>query len=124
MGKIMKLDLGRDRGSIWIEANEVADERSIGPVGGQEIVRSGRDRARRRGDGRRSPRVRTIHDSARSVKFGMKIKGGRHTSQARRSRLHFEASGTIGNAQAMGAHESPRTDETPSAIVARLYMSE
>jgi hypothetical protein len=30
MGKIVKLDLGGDRGSIWIEADEVADEKRSG----------------------------------------------------------------------------------------------
>ena len=29
MGKIMKLDLGDDRGSIWIEADEVPEEKRV-----------------------------------------------------------------------------------------------
>jgi hypothetical protein len=30
MGKLVKLDLGNDRGSIWIEVDEVADEKRSG----------------------------------------------------------------------------------------------
>jgi Phage integrase family len=53
----------------------------------------------------------------RAADLGMKVKIGCHTFRATRITAYLEAGGTLENAQAMAAHESPRTpdrQETPS----------
>jgi hypothetical protein len=45
----------------------------------------------------------------RRADLGMRIKAGCHTFRATGITAYLEASGTLGNAQAMAAHESPRT---------------
>jgi integrase len=46
---------------------------------------------------------------ARSAELGMKVKIGCHTFRATGITAYLEAGGTLENAQAMAAHESPRT---------------
>jgi len=45
----------------------------------------------------------------RTVEFGTKVKIGCHTFRATGITAYLEAGGTLENAQAMAAHESPRT---------------
>jgi hypothetical protein len=45
----------------------------------------------------------------RSAELGMKVKIGCHTFRATGITAYLEAGGTLENAQAMAAHESPRT---------------
>jgi integrase/recombinase XerD len=45
----------------------------------------------------------------RAADLGMRIKVGCHTFRATGITAYLEASGTLENAQAMAAHESPRT---------------
>jgi site-specific recombinase XerD len=45
----------------------------------------------------------------RTAEAGFKIKLGRHVFRATGITAYLEAGGTLENAQAMGAHESPRT---------------
>jgi integrase/recombinase XerD len=45
----------------------------------------------------------------RSAGLGMRIKIGCHTFRATGTTAYLEAGGTLENAQAMAAHESPRT---------------
>src|ERR1700733_9357853 len=56
----------------------------------------------------------------RTVELGMKVKIGCHTFRATGITAYLEAGGPLENAQAMAAHESPRTtklyDRTGDAI--------
>jgi integrase len=45
----------------------------------------------------------------RATELGMKVKIGCHTFRATGITAYLEAGGTLENAQAMAAHESPRT---------------
>jgi integrase len=45
----------------------------------------------------------------RSAESGLRVKIGCHTFRATGITAHLEAGGTLENAQAMAAHESPRT---------------
>ncbi len=45
----------------------------------------------------------------RAVELGLRAKIGRHTFRATGITAYLEAGGTVENAQAMAAHESPRT---------------
>jgi integrase len=45
----------------------------------------------------------------RAGELGMRIKVGRHTFRATGITAYLQAGGTLENAQAMAAHESPRT---------------
>jgi integrase/recombinase XerD len=45
----------------------------------------------------------------RAAELGMKVKIGCHTFRATGITAYLEAGGTLENAQAMAAHESPRT---------------
>ena len=56
------------------------------------------------------PRRRLAHDSApRGRGLGMKVRIGCHTFRATGITAYLEGGGTLENAQAMAAHESPRT---------------
>ena len=45
----------------------------------------------------------------RAAELGMRIRIGCHTFRATGNTAYLEAGGTLENAQAMAAHESPRT---------------
>ncbi|HVC59349.1 MAG TPA: tyrosine-type recombinase/integrase [Acetobacteraceae bacterium] len=57
----------------------------------------------------------------RAAGLGLKVRIGRHTFRATGMTAYLEAGGTLENAQAMAAHESPRTtklyDRTGDAIM-------
>jgi hypothetical protein len=58
----------------------------------------------------------------RAVEFGMKVRIGCHTFRATGITAYLETGGTLENAQAMAAHESPRTTKLPDPS-ARVFIS-
>jgi hypothetical protein len=99
MTKIMKIDRGGDRGSIWIDADEVAEEkrvwRSTKKSSGREEVAFGAEAVATLA----SPFEQFIIGHC-SDEFGMRVKIVRQTSRARGSRLYLEARSKIGNCDA------------------------
>jgi integrase len=58
-----------------------------------------------------APRGRLPHGRRRTAEAGFKTKLGCHTFRATGLTAYLEVGGTLENAQAMVAHESPRTTE-------------
>jgi integrase len=78
-------------------------------------------RSHRHADGQSNePRRRLAHDPAPCRRAGTRSRIGCHTFRATGITTYLEAGGTLENAQAMAAHESPRTtklyDRTDDAI--------
>jgi integrase len=60
----------------------------------------------------------------RAAELGMKVKIGCHTFRATGITAYLEAGGTLENAQAMAAHESPRTTKLYDRTKERLTQDE
>ena len=53
----------------------------------------------------------------RAAEAGFKVKLGCHVFRATGTSTHLEADGALGNAQAIAAHESPRTTKLSSDAI-------